>query len=49
MMHILGASHYVECSALIDQGVHEVFNLAAKVALHKPCVKDVERKRCLLI
>ncbi len=39
---------YMECSSLTGQGVNEVFEEAARVALcHK--LREVERKKCMIL
>jgi len=45
----LGAVQYVECSALSQQGLKEVFDTAIVAALEPPATKQKKKKHCVIL
>jgi GTPase SAR1 family protein len=45
----IGAARYLECSALTQQGLKDVFDEGVRAALYPPVVKKEDKKgKCLL-
>ena len=45
----LGAANYVECSALLGEGVTQVFKAAIKAALRFPQIEKKKKRKCTLL